>query len=86
MSYELTLQIVDDSPQEQNIEAVVAAERISREAAAMRLLGEAARPARANGAARRILGAFESPEDAAVMDHAVQIALAERERRNSSDP
>ena len=39
MSYELTLHIHENSPQEHNIESLAVAERISREEAALRLLG-----------------------------------------------
>jgi hypothetical protein len=85
MTYELTLVIHEDSPEGRNIETLAEAERISREEAARKLLAGVPHAALspASPAARRILGAFSAPEDAALMDEAVALAMQERERRNA---
>lgn len=41
MSYEITLSIRENSPQEYNIEALAEAEHVSREAAALKILASA---------------------------------------------
>lgn len=86
MSYQITLSIHEDSPQGLNIEALAEAEHVSREEAALRLLAAPKPATKASSAARRILGAFKAPEDAALMDEALEIAMADRERRNSIRP
>lgn len=85
MSYELTLDIREDSPEGRNIETLAETEHVSREEAARKLLAGLPRtvPSPANSASRRILGAFSAPEDAALMDEAVALAMQERERRNA---
>ena len=86
MTYELTLSIAESSPQGQNIESYAASERISREEAALRLLATTKRPSRATPAARRILGAFSAPEDAALMDEVIEIIHHDRERQKAEMP
>lgn len=77
MSYELTLQIQDNSVQERNIEDIAEAEHVSREEAALKLL---ARPPKAN-TARSIVGAFK--QDAALMDEVLELAMQDRQRRST---
>lgn len=82
MTYELTLNINEDSIAGRNIETLAANGRLSREAAALQLIEEMPGKGAASPSARRILGAFR--EDAALVDEALEIALEERGRRNSS--
>lgn len=81
MTYELTLNINEDSVAGRNIETLAANQRLSREAAALQLIEEMPGKGAASPAARRILGAFK--EDAALVDEALEIALEDRGRRNS---
>ncbi len=84
MSYDLNLNIPDNSPQAYNIEAMAAIEHISREEAALRLLAQAKnlqQPASQN--ARRIIGALSDPKDAALLDAALELAMLDREKRNT---
>lgn len=82
MTYELTLSIREDSPQGQNIAALSETQQLTREEAALRILAMPKPNTKANAAARRILGAFNTPEDAALIDDALNIAMADRQRRN----
>ena len=88
MSYEITLRIRDGSAAEHNIEALAQAEQMSREDAALKLLDSLpaalARRSKATPAARRIIGAFK--QDAALMDETLQLAMADRQRRNAAPP
>jgi hypothetical protein len=84
VSYELTLDIAEGSPEDRNIETLAGAERITREDAARRILSSSTRPRTAASASqsRRILGSFHAPDEAALLDEALDIALLERTRRN----
>jgi hypothetical protein len=88
VSYQITLDIDENSPQARNIERLAETEKVSREEAALKLLANHpnGRSYKASPAARRILGAFSSPEDAAIMDEAVALAMEERVRRNAQPP
>ena len=69
---EITLKIADDSALGRNIERISEAEQLSREEAALRLLEEKPAKTGASAEARKIIGAFSSPEDVALMDEAMQ--------------
>ena len=84
MSYELTIRIPDNSPQEHNIEVVAEEEHISREEAVLRLLAMPKKASRATPEALQILGAFQ--DDAELMDEVMELVMSERERRNSTPP
>jgi hypothetical protein len=86
MSYELTLHIPDNSPQEHNIEAIAEAEHITREEAALRLLAVPKAAHKATPEALRIVGLLSAPEDAALMDEVMELVTQERERRNAEPP
>ena len=88
MIYQLTLSISENSPQDQNIESVARSEQISREEAALRLLAAAglSKPSNASPEARRILGAFSAPEEAALMDEVMEIVNQDRERQKAELP
>jgi hypothetical protein len=85
MSYELTLEIAEESPEGRNIAAIAEDERVTREEAALRILQ---RPGRSrNGSmprkGSRIIGSFSTPEESALIDDAMALVFEERERRNS---
>ena len=84
MTYQLTLSIREDSPQGQNIEVLSETEQLTREEAALRILAMPKLISGANAGARRILGAFNAPAEAALMDDALDIAMTDRQRRNSA--
>lgn len=85
MSFEITLNIPDGSLAEYQIESMAESEHISREEAAFKLIEATARPRRgpASPEARRILGAFSSPEDRAVMDDVMELIRSDRDRQNA---
>lgn len=86
MSYQITLNIAEDSEAGRLIEDVVAREQLSHEEAALKLILGTDRPRQATPAARRIIGIFNAPEDAKIMDEAMELIMEERERRNSTPP
>lgn len=87
MTY-LTLNIEANTPEAHSIEALAAREHIAPEDAAVKLLNSSplARTSKATPAARRILGVFSSPEDAALMDEVIDIIHADRERQKAESP
>lgn len=87
MSY-LTLNIEENTPQARSIEAFAEAQHVSPTEAALKLLAAlpVTRKSKATPAARRILGAFSSPEDAALMDDVIEIIHTERERQKAELP
>ena len=84
MSLELTITIPDNSPLEHSVLATAKAEHISHEEALLRLASE--KTSRATPAARRIIGLFSSPEDAALMDEVMEIVHQERNRQSAEGP
>jgi hypothetical protein len=81
MGYDIRLNIPDDSPQAKNIAELAMRDHISREEAALRLLA-ASRGESSLESARSFVGAFASPDDAAILDDALKLAMEDRERRN----
>ena len=84
MTYQLTLQITEDSPQAHNIDAVAEARHITREEAALRMLAEPPKPSKASPEALAIIGAFR--DDAELMDEVMELIMSERERSKSEVP
>lgn len=84
MSYELTLNIAEDSPEGQNIQSLVEAQHISREEAARKLLSSAEKPSKASAEALSFLGAGR--EDAALIDEVAELVMRDRERHNAEPP
>ena len=85
MTYELTLNITENSDIDRNIESMAGVEQISREEAALRLLAKLPR-SKATPEALAIMGAFSSPEDSALMDEVMELVMSERMRRNAEPP
>ena len=86
MSYQITLNIAEDSEANRLIERVAAREQLSREEAALQLIEGARQPRAANPDAYKIIGMFSSPEDIAIVDEAMELIMEERQRRNSALP
>ena len=86
MSYQITLNIAEDSEAGRLIESVAARERLSREEAALQLIEGARQPRAAHPDAYKIIGAFSSPEDVALMDETLELIMEERQRRNGAPP
>lgn len=86
MSYQITLNIVENSEEGRLIENVAAREQLSLEEAALKLIKSAEKPRGASPEAYKIIGAFSSPEDVVIMDEAMELIMEERERRNSAPP
>ena len=80
MTYQLVLNIQEDSPEGKNIESLATSQHVSREEAALKLL--AAIAPSANAPARRLFGALR--EDAGVVDEALELAMEDRRRRNAT--
>lgn len=90
MSYQITLDIAEDSEANRLIESVAATQQLSREEAALQLIEGAQKPIVSNRVANpdayKIIGAFSSPEDVVLMDEVMEIIMEERKRRNSAPP
>jgi hypothetical protein len=85
MSYELTLEIAEESCEGRNIDAIAEQQRLTREEAALRLLQRPTQ-SRIGGTTRkgtRIIGSFSAPEESALLDDAMDVVFEERERRNN---
>lgn len=78
MSFEIPANIEPD------VRHYAQAQHITADEAVVRLIKAGLKVAQARPANRSILGAFASPEDAAIMDDALELAMQERERRNVS--
>ena len=86
MTYQLTLSISENSPQDQNIESIAHSEQISREEAALRLLAAAglSKPSKATPEAMSFIGAAR--EDAELMDEVVDLIMSDRRQHNAEAP
>lgn len=87
MTY-LTLSIEENTPQARSIEAFAEAEHVSPEEAALKLLAAlpVPRKSKATPEAMQIFGAFNSPEDVALMDDVMELVMEQRQRRNAEPP
>lgn len=72
MAFDLHITIPDNSPAAQVVQRVVASEHITPEQAVTRILTEAARQQGKKTPAEELIGAFSSPEDAAIIDAAME--------------
>ena len=84
MSYQIILEIDENSPEGQNIEKLAEAKQVSRKEAALKLLAGLSEKSvpKVGAEALRILGAFHAPIAAAMMDEALELAI--REHRNKT--
>lgn len=79
---EINLKIADDSVAARNIERFSEMQQLSREEAALRLLEKTEVSQGATPAARRIIGVFNAPENAKIMDEAMELIMEDRRRIN----
>jgi hypothetical protein len=83
MGFELHITLPEDSKEAQAIHQVALAEHVTPEQAAKILLAEGAKLRGAKTPAEEFIGAFSSPEDAALLDEIVAEAYA---MRRASEP
>lgn len=86
MNLQIILDIDENSEAARLINDVVAREQLSPEEATLKLIIREEKPRGATPAARSIIGIFNAPEDAKIMDEAMEFIREERERRNSTLP
>jgi hypothetical protein len=79
MAFDLHITVPENSPAAHVVQQIAAAEHISPEQAATRLLTEAAKLHGKKTPAQELIGAFSSPEDRALMDDAMGFAKKMRE-------
>lgn len=84
MTYELTLQINDDSPAGKLIEDTAQTEHISREEAVFKLIERARNKTAVKPDAFSILGAGR--DDAELIDEIMEIVMSDRQKHNAEPP